>query len=244
MSNTKKKVKVIAHRGFSGKFPENTVVAFKEAIKLGVDDIEMDIKITKDGTLVILHDESVDRTTNGTGKIQELTIEQVKDLDAGSWFSPAFKGIKIPTFNEALDSIPDNIELNLHLLPNPVITRNVIITLKERNRINNSYLAIDAGQIQLAREMCKEIRICNMRTQTNPVEYIEETHRLKCPILQFYTPAYEVTKELIDKAHSYGIFVNVFFADTENEMKKLIENGADAILTNRPDILIKILKGK
>ena len=79
-----------------------------------------------------------------------------------------------------------------------------------------------------------------MRYQSDPEEYVEETRKLKCPILQFFSPSYKVTKELVDRAHSYGIYVNVFFADTEEEMKRLIEIKTDAILTNRPDLLIKL----
>jgi len=235
-----KKVKVIAHRGFSGKFPENTVLAFREAVKIGSDSIEMDVKSTKDGSLVILHDETVDRTTNGKGKIRDLTLIEAEGLDAGSWLDPVLKSIKIPTLEEALDSIPSDIELNLHMLPAPEIFEKTVKLLKNTGRIDNSYLAVDASQIPLARRLHRKIRICNMRYQSNPEEYVEETRRFKCPILQFFSPSYKVTKELVDRAHSYGIYVNVFFADTEEEMRRLIEIGTDAILTNRPDLLIKI----
>jgi len=235
-----KKVKVIAHRGFSGKFPENTVLAFREAVKIGSDSIEMDVKSTKDGSLVILHDETVDRTMNGKGKIIDLTLIEAEGLDAGSWLDPALKRIKIPTLEEALDSIPSDIELNLHMWPVPETVGKTIKLLKNTGRIDNSYLAVDANQHQLARKLHRRIRICNMRYQSDPEEYVEETRKLKCPILQFFSPSYKVTKELVDRAHSYGIYVNVFFADTEEEMKRLIEIKTDAILTNRPDLLIKL----
>ncbi|SDH49881.1 glycerophosphodiester phosphodiesterase [Alteribacillus bidgolensis] len=94
---------IIAHRGASFYAPENTMAAFDQAIKMKADMLEMDIQVTKDGKLVILHDFTVDRTTNGSGNIYELTFKEIKNLDAGSWFHPDFKSEPIPTLEETLD---------------------------------------------------------------------------------------------------------------------------------------------
>ncbi len=239
-------VKVIAHRGFSGKFPENTVLAFQKAVELNVDEIEFDVKITKDNKLVLLHDETVDRTTNGKGKVSEMNLREIKELDAGSWFNPEYKGTTIPTFEEALKNIPEAVELNIHALADSQVTEQIIFYLNKYKRVKSAYIAIDASQIPLARKLCPEIRLCNMHRQTSPNKYIigtpylEETRRLNCPILQFSTPAHEVTEDLIKKAHSYHLFVNVFYADRKEEMEKLIKYKTDAILTNYPDILISV----
>ncbi len=106
---------ICAHRGAMETHPENTLAAFKEAVFLGAHMIEFDVRLTKDGHLVILHDETVDRTTNGMGKISELTLHEVKQLDAGSWKSEIFTGEKIPTLQEVLIVLPENIWLNIHL---------------------------------------------------------------------------------------------------------------------------------
>ena len=84
----KKNIWVAAHRGWSKKYPENTLLAFKEAIALGVDQLETDVHMTKDGELVLIHDKTVDRTTNGTGAVKDMTLEQLKALDAGGWKGP------------------------------------------------------------------------------------------------------------------------------------------------------------
>lgn len=98
---------VAAHRGFSEKYPENTIPAFQAAIDLNVDQLEIDIRVTKDDQLVIIHDAAVDRTTNGTGKVCDYTLEELRRLDAGSWKGEEFKGLKIPTLIEFMDLVKD-----------------------------------------------------------------------------------------------------------------------------------------
>lgn len=93
---------IMAHRGSSGNYPENTLPAFAGAVREGADGIELDVHLSKDGHLIVIHDESVDRTTNGSGLIRELTLEQIKAFDAGSWFGTKYTATKIPTLNEVL----------------------------------------------------------------------------------------------------------------------------------------------
>ncbi len=94
---------IIAHRGSSGTHPENTLPAFAEAVRAGADCIELDVHFTKDKHLVVIHDESVERTTNGKGLVREMTLEEIKELDAGSWFAPKYKATKISTLQEVLN---------------------------------------------------------------------------------------------------------------------------------------------
>ena len=98
---------VAAHRGWSEKYPENTMEAYQAAIDLNVDQLEIDIRITKDGELVLIHDATVDRTTNGTGKVCDFTLAELRELDAGSWKGEQFKGAKIPTLLEFMELIKD-----------------------------------------------------------------------------------------------------------------------------------------
>jgi len=100
-----KQVEMIAHRGFSAIAPENTLAAFSAAIQHQADSIEFDVQLSADRVPIIIHDSTVDRTTNGTGKVQEKTLEQLKALDAGSWFHPQFSAEKIPTLAEALNQM-------------------------------------------------------------------------------------------------------------------------------------------
>lgn len=104
-----------AHRGAMNTHPENTIASFKAAVDAGAQMIELDVWLTKDNKMVVIHDAAVDRTTNGSGKIVNLSLSEIKKLDAGSWKSPEFKGEKIPTFEEALSVIPRNIWINVHI---------------------------------------------------------------------------------------------------------------------------------
>lgn len=101
------KTEIIAHRGFSAIAPENTLAAFSAAIQHQADSIEFDVQLSKSGVPVIIHDATVNRTTNGRGKVRNKTLDQLKALDAGSWFSPQFKGEPIPTLAEALNALKD-----------------------------------------------------------------------------------------------------------------------------------------
>ncbi|MGL4971324.1 MAG: glycerophosphodiester phosphodiesterase family protein, partial [Cetobacterium sp.] len=106
---------ILAHRGASGTAPENTIAAFKKAIIDGCDGFEFDVQQTKDGKLVVFHDWTLERTSNGKGYVREHTLDELKELDAGSWFGEEFKGEKIPTLEETLDLIPDNMLINIEL---------------------------------------------------------------------------------------------------------------------------------
>ena len=94
-----------AHRGAAGLAPENTLAAFRMAIELGVDGTELDLQATKDGVVVVIHDDTVDRTTDGRGRIGDLTLAEIKRLDAGAKFSPAFQGERIPTLSELIEVV-------------------------------------------------------------------------------------------------------------------------------------------
>ena len=113
---------IAGHRGYKSAYPENTLLAFQEALKLGVDMLEFDLRMTKDGAVVVIHDETVNRTTNGKGPIHDFTLQEMKCLDAGSWLGAAFEGIKLPTLEELcefLRSYPDvllNVEIKRHPL--------------------------------------------------------------------------------------------------------------------------------
>ncbi|ASJ08776.1 glycerophosphodiester phosphodiesterase [Thermococcus siculi] len=102
------RVLVLGHRGYSAKYPENTILAFKKAIEAGADGVELDVWLTKDGEVVVIHDETVDRTSNGNGKVKEMTLEELKSLDFG-------KGEKIPTLEEVFEALPEDAIINVEL---------------------------------------------------------------------------------------------------------------------------------
>lgn len=129
---------VFAHRGSKGTHPENTIPAFEEAIRVKVDGIELDVQLTKDGEMVVIHDGDVERTTNGNGLIKDLTLKEVKELDAGSWFDSSFENERIPLFSEVLALLEDkkypgilNIEIKTDEYDYEGIELKIINCLKE-----------------------------------------------------------------------------------------------------------------
>lgn len=134
-------MKIFAHRGSSGTHPENTVPAFQEAAKLPVEGVELDVHLSKDGELVVIHDEKVNRTTNGKGYVKDLTLAQLKELDAGSWKGDQWLDAKIPTLKEVLDVFAEtghiiNIELKTDVFPYEGAVGKVMDLAAERNFVN------------------------------------------------------------------------------------------------------------
>jgi glycerophosphoryl diester phosphodiesterase len=111
---------ILGHRGASAYTPENTLIAFQRAFELGADGIELDVTLTQDGIPIVIHDDWVDRTTNGTGPVSDMTLEEIRQLDAGGWFNEEFRGEKIPTLEEVLTRVPAdkivNVELKTRIL--------------------------------------------------------------------------------------------------------------------------------
>ena len=230
--------KCCAHRGVKSTHPENTVAAFREAVRLGADMIEFDVGMTKDGRDLILHDGTVDRTTDGTGDLTDLTFDQARALDAGSYMEAQFAGEKLPTVTETLDAIPPGIVLNVHVKPAPGVVEKTTAILREKGRTEDAVLAGDADQIRLCQQICPELRPCNLGGQGQD-DYLDLCIELGVPWLQYFHA--QVTEDSVKAAHDRGIFVNCFYANDEAEMRRQIECGVDYILTDDTPLLLRVL---
>lgn len=234
-------VKVVAHRGFSSKYPENTIRAFQEALNLDIDMVEFDVHLTQDQGLVVIHDPTVDRTTNGRGRVEEMSLVQIQGLDAGSWLSLDFAGEHIPTFAEALDLLGGRVRLNIHLKAydstRAALVPRVIDELVKRQLLGECFVASDEETLRLAKQICPDLAICNLSTK--PIDtYIARSLAIDCRILQPGNK--QVTRQLVEEAHGHGMEVNPFYADDVGEMRRLIECGVNGILTNCPDLLLQV----
>jgi len=132
------KVLVLGHRGYSAKYPENTILAFKKAIEAGADGIELDVWLTKDGEVVVIHDETVDRTSNGSGRVKEMTLEELKELDFGN-------GERIPTLEEVFEAVPEDSVVNVEIKDVDAVEKTAeIIGRNNPERVIVSSFLIDA----------------------------------------------------------------------------------------------------
>ena len=239
-----RQITVCAHRGRSGLYPENTMAAFRAAWELNVDMIELDVAMTADGALMVLHDRGVDRTTSGVGNIDELTAAYVERLDAGRKKDVRFAGERVPTLGEVLDETPRRCRLNIHVKPfAPSVERlveGVVGEIAGRDLFATAYVTADESEVRLAQQADNRVTTCNLSGQGGDgIEYINLSRRLGCTILQPNNGL--VTPEFCQAARDCGLEVNPFYADDAGEMARLISCGVDGILTNYPAILLKLL---
>lgn len=232
-----------AHRGDIKCAPENTLPAFKLAVQKRAPMIEFDVYVTKDERLVIIHDNTVDRTTNGKGQVTELTFEEIRKLDAGSWFDPKFAGTKIPTLRETLEVIPKTILCNVHLKSGPGLAAKTAKTLEEMGRIDHCFLACSVEQIKEARAVVPKIKTCNMSRQgSNRRAYMDTTFEIGAEFIQLhFGNGTEHLKAEVAELHGHGVTVNWFGAQNEALIRTLAEADVDYILTNDLDLCINVL---
>lgn len=230
---------ICAHRGASSTHPENTLTAIEQAVKLGVQMIEFDVRITKDKALVLMHDETVDRTTNGSGAVKDLTLAEMKKLDAGIWKGENFKGEKVPAFEEVLDIVPDTILMNIHIKNEFETAKAVAQLLTEKNQIKNAVMAVDNKSAKAVKEINPEIKICCMERGNSSEEYIENAVAVNADFIQLKDREYPIIKRVVDKLKKHDIIVNYYHAENFNKMKTLFDAGVNFVLVNNVEQLIK-----
>ncbi|MDO6601584.1 glycerophosphodiester phosphodiesterase [Arenibacter palladensis] len=224
---------ICAHRGANETHPENTLAAFEEAIRLGAQMIELDVQMTKDNQLVIMHDDRVNRTTNGRGLVKNLTLRKIKRLDAGKWKSKEFKKERVPTLQEALEIMPKNIWLNIHLKGDEHLGTATAKAVISADRIHQAVIACENEAANGVRQVDPKIMMCNMERLSTRAEYINETIEKGFTFLQLKSSR-DDENILTDlkKLKDNGIRINYFHSEDESRVKELLDAGVDFILTD------------
>ncbi len=222
-----------AHRGAMNTHPENTLSAFKEAIRCGAHMIEFDVYLTKDKRLVVIHDNSVNRTTNGKGKVSDLTFEEIRALDAGSWKSAQFKGEKIPTLKETLAVMPINIWLNVHLKGGEELGMKTAGVIAEQSRLHQAFLACGTLAAKGAKATVPEIKICNMNRQGGSKDYVMATLKMKADFIQLCGKVSPLFSGYTKKLKKNGVGINYFGTDSPELLRTLFELGVEFPLVNK-----------
>lgn len=229
---------VIAHRGASSYAPENTFPAFDLALQMGANGLETDIRTTRDGVLVLLHDATVDRTTDGHGPIYELLWADVQRLDAGSWFAPAFAGTRIPTLEAFLDRYAHRAHLALEIKALDIEAA-VVQTLKDRDLSTSvTVTSFRWETIVAVRRLAPALHV-GWLTRTFDEEAMERLVAIGAA--QVCPPAALLTAELVALAKSKGLTVRAWGVSDEALMHRAIAAGADGITVNFPDKLVAAL---
>lgn len=239
------RTQVTAHRGFSKAAPENTLPAFQAAIDCGADYIELDIQLTADDRLVVIHDDKLDRTTNGKGLVEKRTYEQLRTLSAGSWFSEdgEFDDVGIPLLSEVLELAGNDIMLNIEIKKSgdPKKTAEKAVELIEEYGIVNSCYVTSFSYPAL-----KKVKQLNPKIKTAFIANLATaTSYAQLPYIDAVSMNYLfVNQSVVNSAHHHGKRIFVWTVDRQSEMQKMMALGVDNIITDRPDKALDIVNSK
>ena len=236
----------IAHRGFSGMYPENTMLAFRKAMKAGCNGIETDVQMSKDGVLVICHDELLDRTSNGTGLLKDYTYDELLNFDFGIKFSSKFEGEKIPTLDELLQFAKENhIFLNLEL-KNGLFSydgmEKKIIDLIYKYDFKDSVILSSFNHFSMIK--CKKIDGSIKTGLLYEGTFVDIEKYCKNIGADALHPQYFslLDAELTKKIQAEDIMINTYTVNHEIHMEALLDLKVDAIITNYPDKLFRVME--
>ncbi|MBQ3914993.1 MAG: glycerophosphoryl diester phosphodiesterase membrane domain-containing protein [Ruminococcus sp.] len=236
------KTQITAHRGASREAPENTLEAFEAALDSGADYIELDVQLTKDGQLVVFHDETIDRTTTGKGKLCDITYDELQKYSAGSWFGTGneFAGARVPLLSEVLDLVGDDIMLNIEIKDHG----DIVQTVEKTVELIHEYDITDSCYVtSFSYKALKNVKKLDPKIKTGLIANVAAASgysRLKYVDVLSLNQIF-VNATVVSAAHQNGKRVFVWTVDQSNDMKKMISLGVDNIITNRPAACAKIV---
>ena len=234
--------KYFGHRGYSGNYPENTMLAFQKAIEAGAAGIELDVQFSKDGRLVVIHDETLDRTTTGSGWVKEHTLEELKALDASYKFSGQYGVNPIPTLCEVLDYMSDkdavtNIEMKTGVFEYEGIEEAVLNCIRKHN-VSDKVIISSFNHYSVLRmqKLAPDLK-CGLLTDCWLIDAGKYVHNLGIPC---YHPAFRnLTPEITAEIKQYGLEINTWTVNTVEDFKQLESLGIDVAIGNYPGEILK-----
>ncbi len=246
---------IIAHRGAAGHAPENTLAAVTKAIEMHADAVEIDVRQTRDSQIVAMHDEDIDRTTDGEGDVAQFTLQELKKLDAGAWFSANFKDERIPTLQEIIDVLDSTtmliVELKVGAETSPGIEQRVVDIIKNSHLGQRVILkSFDRDVLSRIRAYAPEIPLLYVYVFAIPLlnltvdQGISAGDLLKMDVEYLQPHKIFLTQSFISSAKEKGYKVIAWDVKTETNMKDIIALGVDGIETDYPDVLFSVIKQK
>lgn len=239
---------VIGHRGAMGYAPENTLISFEEAVRRGADAIEMDVQLSKDGEIVVMHDATVERTTDGEGAVKDLLWRKIKTLNAGAWYHPEFDHQHVPSLLDVLSKFKNRktsrrlplsfmIELKTTKGMGGMLADAVVQQLYDASWVDRVVIiSFDAAALHEVRAANKRLAtglLYSDENETGTASRLEQAQLIGAKAL--FPRKSCVTSKLIATAHKEGLAVATWTANTQAEMKRLLACGVDAVTTNFPD---------
>ncbi len=234
---------IIGHRGASGHAPENTLAAFRRAVELGARFIETDLQLSRDSRLVAMHDDTLDRTTNGRGPVNRLTLAELRELDAGSWFGPQFAGERIPTLEEILQFAREtDVVFYLEIKSGGAwgIEHTLVGALRDGQEVARPVvLSFESAALAAVRRI--EPALMTGFLFQWPLEDAVE-RAISVGARQLAPHGDQVTRELVIEARRNDLQVVTWTINDPAQMRALISAGVDGIMTDYPDRLVAVLR--
>ncbi len=237
-------MKIIAHRGYSAKYPENTIAAFRAAAALPIYGVEFDVHLTKDRQIVVIHDESIDRTSNGSGFVKDMTLEQLRQYDYGSWFSEEFAGENVPTLSEVLAVFSNtnfriNIEIKSDIFFYPEIEELVLRKVDEFGLLDQVIISsFDHESVQRIAQIAPNVE--NASLFANVVLNLTEYQKL-IPAKALHVSLPSAFRQPVLDAIQKGSLVRVYTVNEKEYVKLLLNSGIDAIFTDEPEMMMEFI---
>jgi glycerophosphoryl diester phosphodiesterase len=234
---------VVGHRGAAGHAPENTFASFELALELGADAVELDVHLSRDGQIVVIHDGRLERTTDGGGLVGEHTLAELRRLDAGSWFAPRFAGQRIPTLDEVLAWARDRTYLAIEVKNGPIFYEHIemeLVELLARHRMRERALIIsfDHHALRRIRELDAGL-LTGVVYACRPADPVALAGAAGAGVLEPHWSF--VTPEDVAAAHAAGLRVTAWATSEPSVLHRLLQAGLDALTTDHPEVLVKLL---
>ena len=248
------KIHVISHRGANIYAPQNTLPAFQRGLALGADGFETDVHLTSDGVLVLCHNYTIDKTSNGKGSIAQMTLDTLRSFDFGSYFSKKFAGTRIPTLEEFLALVADsnievlNIELKSPKENETSIVRDTIAAVKDTGLFDRLLISsFDPVLLAEAKAIDPQTKTGFLYSPNSKVTF-KIVHRNMLNVAKelranaIHPFSLYVTKSLVDSAHAAGMDVNVWTVNSPKSVLRMAALGVEGIITDYPDVVRGVLE--
>jgi glycerophosphoryl diester phosphodiesterase len=229
---------ICGHRGSCGSAPENTLASFRRAVDDGADMVELDVRLTKDAELVVLHDRSVNRTTNGRGTLRRLTLDQIQSLDAGSWFSKKFAGEPLPTLRQVVEILPSHISLNIEVktdgerrrMEEPLLHLLRTMDLVDRVLVSS----FDHQFLQRFHARDPEILIGALLSPIRDMGKKPSAIARRTGAAVFLCSIRQITKRLADDVHAHDLVLGCYGVNSRKQCGKAMKFHAGIIISDYP----------
>ncbi len=232
---------LIAHRGYRVRYPENTLTSFRAAVDAGVQMIELDVTLSKDRKVVVIHDDTLDRTTDGSGRVCDFSLAQLRQLDAGSWFEPGFAGEQIPTLAEVLDMALPYVTVNIEIKPEAfelnapadAIEKQVMELVWERSAQNAVLISSFEHRVLERISFFPDPPALGVLTENAGAEEMIPLCR-SISAFSWNPDCFCLNRQEISRMHQAGCRVFPYTVNQRKEIEKFLEMGADGVFTDDP----------